>query len=109
MAGTDDADARGALHLRLEAHVAERAWPRALEVLAELAAHEAMPARRARFHFAAAMIARDELADAALAIAELDAALDADPRTAAAFDALDQLWQARGDHRQRVRAYRRQI
>ena len=109
MAEPDDVDARGALHQRLEACAAERDWPRALEVLAELAAQEAMPVRRARFHFAAAVIARDELDDSALAIAELDAALDADPRTASAFDALDQLWLARGDGRRRVGAYRRQI
>lgn len=101
--------ARGLLHKRLELHSAQRDWRRALDTLAELAAHEPAAARRARFHHAAAMIARDELGDAALAIDRLEAALDADPRTASAFDALDDLWTERGDARQRARIYRRQI
>jgi len=101
--------ARGVMHKLLEACTAQRDWRRALDVLAELAAHEPAAGRRARFHHAAAMIARDELDDAALAIDQLGAALDADPRTASAFDALDDLWTARGDLRQRARIYRRQI
>jgi len=101
--------ARAVLHKLLEAYTAERQWRRALDLLDQLADHEPVAERRARIHVAAAMIARDELADAEFALAKLGAALDADPRTAGAFDALDALWAERGDGRQRARTYRRQI
>ncbi|HET9622576.1 MAG TPA: hypothetical protein VFP84_14490, partial [Kofleriaceae bacterium] len=103
------APARGLLHKLLEAVTAVRAWPRAIEVLERLIGEEALADRRARFHFAAAVIARDELGDPARAIAALGAALDDDPHSpgvlAALVDALSQraAWPAL------ARAYRRQI
>jgi hypothetical protein len=100
---------RGALHDELEAASAGRQWRRALDALGQLVAGEPVAARRARFHVAAAAIARDELGDAQLAIDQLGDALDADPRTAGGFDALDALWAARGDAAGRARAHRRQI
>jgi tetratricopeptide (TPR) repeat protein len=100
--------AHSQLHQMLEAYAADRQWARALEVLAQLADQEPVAERRARIHHAAAMIARDELADSARAIDQLGAALDADPRTAGAFEALDELWIGRGDG-QRASGYRRQI
>src|SRR5436309_766522 len=65
---------RAALHELLEACAAQREWQRALDVLAQLAADEPAAERRARVHYAAAMIARDELDDPARPIGELDAA-----------------------------------
>jgi tetratricopeptide (TPR) repeat protein len=101
--------ARGLLHKLLEAFTAQRQWRRALEMLERLAAHEPSPVLRARFHYAAGAIARDELDDGALAIDKLAAALDDAPLTANAFDALDDLLTARNDWRQLARAYRRQL
>lgn len=101
--------ARGLLHKLLEAFTAQRQWRRALEMLEQLAAHEPAPALRARFHYAAGVIARDELDDGALAADQLTAALDAAPLTAGAFDALDDLLTAQSDWRQLARAYRRQL
>lgn len=103
------APARGVMHKLLEAFTAERAWPRAIEMLERLALEEPAPERRARFHYAAAVIARDELDDAALAEQKLTAALDDAPQTPHAFAALDGILVARGDARTLARAYRRQL
>jgi tetratricopeptide (TPR) repeat protein len=103
------APARGLLHKLLEAFTAERAWARAIEMLERLALEEPAAERRARFHYAAAVIARDELDDAALAEQKLVAALDDAPLTPHAFAALDQILAARGDPRGLARAYRRQL
>jgi hypothetical protein len=78
-------------------------------MLERLSAEERSPERRARFHYAAALIARDELDDGSLAVDKLGAALDDAPLTAGAFDALDDLLAERGDWKQLARAYRRQL
>ncbi len=101
--------ARGVLHKLLEAFTRQRQWRRALDTLERLAAHEPSAERRARFHYAAAVIARDELDDSALALDRLAAAVDDAPLTPHAFDALDDLLTARGDWKQLARAYRRQL
>ncbi|HEX4417139.1 MAG TPA: hypothetical protein VH165_04525 [Kofleriaceae bacterium] len=103
------APSRGVLHKLLEVFTAQRTWRRAIEALERLAAEEAAPDRRARFHFAAAVIARDELDDGALTVDKLTAALDDAPLTAGAFDALDDLLTARGDWKQLARAFRHQL
>jgi tetratricopeptide (TPR) repeat protein len=103
------APARGLFHKLLEAFTAEKTWPRAIDMLARLAGEEAVAERRARFHFAAAVIARDELADPALAIDKLTAALDDDPHTPGAFAAIVDALTARSAWTQLARAYRRQI
>ena len=100
---------RGVLHKLLEAFSQQRQWRRAIEMLERLAAHEPSPERRARFHYAAAMIARDELDDSALALDKLAVALDDAPLTPHAFDAFDALLTARGDWKQLARAFRRQL
>ena len=49
------------LHKLLEAFTEQRQWRRSIETLDQLSALEESPERRARFHYTAAVIARDEL------------------------------------------------
>ena len=100
---------RGLLHKLLEAYTEQKQWRRAIEALEQLAAQEASVERRARFHYAAAMIARDELADTELAADKLHAALDDAPLTPKAFEHLEHLLAGREDWKNLARAYRRQL
>jgi tetratricopeptide (TPR) repeat protein len=97
------------LHKLLEAHTEQKQWRPAIEALDQLVAQEASAERRARFHYAAAVIARDELGDAELAADKLQAALDDAPATPKAFADLEQLLAGKGDWKNLARAYRRQL
>ena len=97
------------LHKLLEALTEQRQWKRAVESLDALSALEESPDRRARFHYTAAVIARDELRDVELAVDKLHAALDDAPHTPKAFEAIDKLLTERKDWKNLARAYRRQL
>ena len=100
---------RSLLHKLLEAFTEQRQWRRAIETLDQLSAQEASPDRRARFHYTAAVIARDEVRDAELAVEKFHAALDDAPMTPKAFDGVEKLLQERKDWKNLARAYRRQL
>lgn len=97
------------LHKLLEAFTEQRQWRRAIETLDQLSALETSPERRARFHYTAAVIARDELNDSELAVDKFHAALDDAPETPKAFEAVEKLLQDRKDWKNLSRAYRRQL
>ncbi len=97
------------LHKLLEAFTEQRNWRKAIETLDQLSAQETAPERRARFHYTAAVIARDELHDVELAVDKFHAALDDAPATPKAFDAIDKLLTDRKDWKNLARAYRRQL
>ncbi|HUJ57834.1 MAG TPA: tetratricopeptide repeat protein [Kofleriaceae bacterium] len=97
------------MHKLLEAYTEQRQWRRAVETLDQLSAREESPEHRARFHYAAAVIARDELHDLELAVDKFHAALDDAPTTPKAFDAIDKLLVDRKDWKNLARAYRRQL
>ena len=97
------------LHKLLEAFTEQRQWRRAIETLDQLSALEDSPERRARFHYTAAVIARDELTDHDLAVDKFNAALDDNPLTPKAFDNLDNVLTNRKDWKNLARAYRRQL
>ena len=97
------------LHKLLEAFTEQRNWRRAIETLDQLSAQETATDRRARFHYTAAVIARDELGDADLAVEKFNAALDDAPATPKAFEAVDKLLTDRKDFKNLARAYRRQL
>jgi tetratricopeptide (TPR) repeat protein len=97
------------LHKLLEAYTTQRQWRRAIETLDQLSAQETAPDRRARFHYTAAVIARDELGDAELATERFNAALDDAPATPKAFEAIDKLLTDRKDWKNLARAFRRQL
>ncbi|HSD90046.1 MAG TPA: tetratricopeptide repeat protein, partial [Kofleriaceae bacterium] len=97
------------LHKLLEAFTEQRQWRRAIETLDQLSGLEDSPDRRARFHYTAAVIARDELNDGELAVDKLNAALDDAPLTPKAFDGIEKLLIDRKDWKNLARAYRRQL
>jgi tetratricopeptide (TPR) repeat protein len=104
-----NAGSRVLLHKLLEAFTEQRQWRRSIETLDQLSALETSPSHRARFHYTAAVIARDELNDAELAVDKFHAALDDAPSTPKAFDAMEALLQERKDWKNLSRAYRRQL
>jgi tetratricopeptide (TPR) repeat protein len=97
------------LHKLLDAYTEQRQWRRAVETLDQLADGESAPVRRAKYRYAAAVIARDEVGDLELAVERFGAALDDAPQTPKAFEAIDKLLSDRGDWKGLARAYRRQL
>lgn len=97
------------LHKVLEAYTEQRQWKQAIEALDQLAAQETSAERRARFHYTGAVIAREELGDAEVAIEKLQVALDDAPSTPKAFETLEALLEERKDWKNLARAYRRQL
>ena len=97
------------LHKLLEAFTEQRQWRRSVETLDQLSALLTARVRRARFHYTAAVIARDELGDAELAVEKFHAALEDSPATPKAFEAVDKLLTDRKDWKNLARAYRRQL
>jgi tetratricopeptide (TPR) repeat protein len=98
------------LHKALELYTETRQWRRAIDMLAALATTETEASRRrAKYHYAAAVIARDELKDVDLAIEQFQLALEDDPTNTKTFDAIDQLLRGRGDYKNLARAYRKML
>jgi len=97
------------LHKLLEAFTEQRQWRRAIETLDSLSGLEESPDRRARFHYTAAVIARDELHDHELTVDKFNAALDDAPLTPKAFEGIEKVLQDRKDWKNLARAYRRQL
>lgn len=79
------------LHKLLDAYSEQKQWRRAVEVLDQLADLETSPARRSKYRYAAAVIARDELADTEVAVERFGQVLDDAPQTPKAFEAIDKL------------------
>jgi golgin subfamily B member 1 len=97
------------LHKLLEAYTEQKQWRRAVETLDQLGAQETAMDRRARFHYTAAVIARDEVHDVDLAVERFHAALDDDPSTQKAFEAVEKLLIERKEWKSLARCYRKQI
>jgi tetratricopeptide (TPR) repeat protein len=97
------------LHKLLDAYGEQKQWRRGVEVLDQLAALETAPARRAKYHYAAAVIARDELADTEVAVERFNLALDDAPTTPKAFEAIDKLLSDAHDWKNLARAVRRHL
>ncbi|HEX5061702.1 MAG TPA: tetratricopeptide repeat protein, partial [Kofleriaceae bacterium] len=97
------------LHKLLEAFTEQRQWRRSIETLDQLSGLEDSAERRARFHYTAAVIARDELHDQELAVDKFNAALDDNPMTSKAFEGIDAVLTSRKDWKNLARAYRRQL
>jgi tetratricopeptide (TPR) repeat protein len=97
------------LHKLLEAFTEQRQWRKAIETLDSLAGLEESPERRARFHYTAAVIARDEVHDHELTVDKFNAALDDTPTTPKAFEGIEKVLADRKDWKNLARAYRRQL
>jgi tetratricopeptide (TPR) repeat protein len=97
------------LHKCLDAFVEDRAWPQALDMLEQLIAAEKVDSVRAKYHYTAGLILRDELKDASLASAHLRAALDDDAELDRAARALEEVQKALGEWQELARLYRRRL
>ncbi len=101
--------ARGLLHKALDVLTVQKQWRQAVQVLDLLSKSENTPSRRAKFHYTAAVICRDELKDVDLAVEFFTRALDDDSQTDKAFDAIDRLLSSKGDWKGLARAHRKMI
>ena len=97
------------LHKLLECYTELKQWRRAVETLGELAQQETSPPRRSKYHYAAAVIARDELADTELAVDRFSLTLDDAPNTPKAFEAVDKLLTDARDWKNLARAVRKHL
>jgi len=100
---------RTLLHKSLELLTQQKQWRQAVEVLDALSNSENAPTRRAKFHYTAAVICRDELQDVDLAVEFFTRALDDNPETGKAFDAIDSLLSSKGDWKGLARAHRKML
>lgn len=97
------------MHLLLETFTERRMWPEAIGVLDRIVDVEPEPVRRARYHYTAAVVLRDELAQVDGALARFDRVLDEDPSQLKAFQAIDKLLTQRKEWKSLDRAYRKMI
>src|SRR5262249_22461389 len=97
------------LHKLLETFTEQRQWRKSIETLDQLTALEDAQDRRARFHYTAAVIARDEIRDLELAVEKFNAALDDAPTTPKAFEGIERMLTERKDWKTLARAYRRHL
>src|SRR5207244_7013767 len=86
-----------------------KSWPGALSTLGKLAELEPAPTLRAKYHYTAAVIERDELTSPAEAIELFNRALDDDPDMHRAFEAVERLLTEAQDWKALARTYRRMI
>jgi tetratricopeptide (TPR) repeat protein len=100
---------RQALHRLLELHTEHKQWPLAVAALDRLAGLEPTAAVRAKYHYAAALIERDELAAPEAALLLLNRALDDDPEMERALEASEQLLTDAEDWKELSRHYRRSL
>jgi tetratricopeptide (TPR) repeat protein len=93
----------------LELHTGARQWGPAVAVLVRLAGAESSPVARAKHHYAAALIERDELGAREAAVELFNQALDEDPELLRAFDAIEAVLRDLQDWKGLARNYRRMI
>lgn len=102
-------DAHQVLHKCLDIYSEQKEWRRAMETLNAIAATTVKPARRAKYAYAAAVIARDELKDTDAAVEHFQRALDDDPAIPKAFEAIDRLLTDKQDWKALARAHRKML
>ncbi len=100
---------RGLLHKALELLTQQKQWRQAVQILDALAKAEDTGAKRAKFHYAAAVICRDEIKDTDHAVEFFTRALDDDANTKKAFDAIDVLLTSKKDWKALARAHRKML
>ncbi|MBK6850018.1 MAG: hypothetical protein IPG96_21585 [Proteobacteria bacterium] len=102
-------DDRAALQRLLELCSETDQWREAIDLCRKMAELEQKPELQAKYHHAAAVMARDKLDDAALAIRLFNDTLDADPQQLQAFSAIDELCTRQRDWKQLELNYARMI
>ncbi len=97
------------LHKLLDLYTDRKQWREAVGVVDRVVEVEAEASRRARYHYTAAVILRDELGATDVALERFDRVLDDDPTMLKAFQAVDTILTQRKDWRVLERAYRKMI
>jgi golgin subfamily B member 1 len=97
------------LHRLLDLYTERRQWREAVGTLDQIVEVEIDPTRRARYHYTAAVVLRDELGMIDAALERFDRVLSDDPTLLKAFQATDTIMTQRKDWRALERAYRKMI
>jgi tetratricopeptide (TPR) repeat protein len=100
---------RTTLYKTLEYHTQEKEWSEAAMTLEALAGLETEPAARAKLYYAMAAIHRDEMKDAAKAIALFTKVLEDEPLYPKAFEAIEKLLGEDNASKELELAYRAQL
>ena len=102
-------DHRSALHRMLDLVSELEHWPTAIEICVRLATLEEDPKLKAKYHYTAALIARDKLSDVDMALSMFNKTLDADPQDVRAFRDIDALCTERRDWKALERNYAKML
>jgi tetratricopeptide (TPR) repeat protein len=102
-------DSHKLLHKILDIHSERKDWTAAIETLSAIVATAKDPVRRSKYHYAAAVIGRDELRNREVAVEHFGKALDEDPGNAKAFSGIETLLAQEGRYKELARAYRKRL
>jgi tetratricopeptide (TPR) repeat protein/tRNA A-37 threonylcarbamoyl transferase component Bud32 len=97
------------LHRLLDLYTERRQWREAVAIVDQIVEVEIDPGRRARYHYTAAVLLRDELGAVEAALERFDRVLADDPTLLKAFQAIDTMMTQRKDWKALERAYRKMI
>lgn len=97
------------LHRLLDLHTERRQWREAVAIVDQIVEVEIDATRRARYHYTAAVLLRDELGAVDAALERFDRVLADDPTVLKAFQAIDTIMTQRKDWKALERAYRKMI
>jgi golgin subfamily B member 1 len=100
---------RGLLSKLLDLYSQQKAWEKAVDVIAKLCDLEQDQVKRAKYRYTAAVLYRDELKNDDEAIEHFNKTLDDAPDMTKAFDAQEKLLTRKEDWKNLARAYRRMI
>ncbi|MCD6499631.1 MAG: tetratricopeptide repeat protein [Deltaproteobacteria bacterium] len=103
-----DPEDHATLHRIMEMHTASEQWDRVADTILRLEAIETDQAIKAKYHYAAGVIYRDELKDNDLAVEQFEACLEQTPKQKQAFDAIERLLTEEGRWAELAKAYRKQ-
>ncbi|HEY3356569.1 MAG TPA: SIR2 family protein [Polyangia bacterium] len=93
----------------LDVYCQQKAWQRAIEIIARLCEMEDAPAARAHHHYTAGAIWHEEQGDDDRALACFEQALDEAPASLAPLEQIDAILSARGQWQALAKAYGREI
>ena len=97
------------LHRLLDLYTERKQWREAVGIVDQVVEVEIDPTRRARYHYTAAVVLRDELGSVDAALERFDRVLGDDPTMLKAFQAIDTIMTQRKDWKALERAYRKMI
>ncbi|MBC8070019.1 MAG: tetratricopeptide repeat protein, partial [Deltaproteobacteria bacterium] len=97
------------LHTLLDLYTAARRWNEAIAIIDRIVEIEKEPKRRSRYHYTAAVLLRDELAQIDDSVERFNLVLDDDPQMLKSFQAVDTILTRAKDWKALERAYRKML